>query len=170
MKITKDAVLDAVASLMRRRFDVVAERDKQFVWGDATILADLYFPAPLHCIVQFDDATHCTRERAATFANYPSDAPLNFDVRRYLADQTSGDATVAQADVLADLLPPKHGLNPTVRIRADEIEELTGPISDRIESLLSKRFAYHAGTTFHLMVENAGAKPHSQTMHRDLLD
>ena len=166
MKITKDAVLDAVASLMRRRFDVVAERDKQFVWGDATILADLYFPAPLHCIVQFDDATHCTRERAATFANYPSDAPLNFDVRRYLADQTSGDATVAQAD----LLPPKHGLNPTVRIRADEIEELTGPISDRIESLLSKRFAYHAGTTFHLMVENAGAKPHSQTMHRDLLD
>ena len=170
MKITKNAVLDAVASLMRRRFAVVAERDRQFVWGDATILADLYLPAPLHCIVQFDDAPHYTRERAATFANYPSDAPLNFDVRRYLADQTNGDTTLAQADVLADLLPPKHGFNPTVRIRADEIGELIGPLTERIESLLSKRFAFHAGTTFHLMVDNAGAKPHSQTMHRDLSD
>ena len=170
MKITKKAVLDAVASLMRRRFNVVAERDKQFVWDDATILADLYLPAPLHCIVQFDDATHCTRERSMTFANYPSDAPLNFDVRRYHADQTSGDVALAQADVLADLLPPKHGLNPTVRIRADEIDELTGPISDRIDSLLSKRFAFHAGTTFYLMVDNAGAKPHSLNMHRDLSD
>ena len=81
-------------------------------------------------------------------------------MRRYHADQTSGEAAIAQADLLADLLPPKHGLNPTVRIRADEIEELTGPLPDRIESLLSKRFAYHAGTTFHLMVDNAGAKPH----------
>ena len=170
MKITKKAVLDAVASLMRRRFNVVAERDKQFVWGNATILADLYLPAPLHCIVQFDDATHCTRERAAMFANYPSDAPLNFDVRRYLADQTNGDAALAQADRLADLLPPKHGLNPTVRIRADEIGELSGPLVDRIESLLANRFAFHAGTAFHLMVDNAGAKPHSQTMHRDVSD
>ncbi len=170
MKIAKHAVLDAVASLMRRRFDVAAERDKPFVWGDATILADLYLPAPLHCIVQFDDATHCTRERAATFANYPPDAPLNFDVRRYLADQTNGDAALAHADVLADLLPPKHGFNPTVRIRADEIAESSGPLAERIESLLAKRFAYHAGTTFHLMMDNAGAKPHSQTMHRDLPD
>jgi hypothetical protein len=170
VKVARDVILDAVASLMRRRFNVEAERKKVFVWDDATIAADLYLPAPLHCIVQFDDATHCTRERAATFANYPSDAPLNFDVRRYLADQTSGDAAIAQADILADLLPPKHGLNPTVRIRADELEELTGPLTDRIESLLSHRFAFHAGTTFHLMVDNAGAKPHSQTMHRDLSD
>jgi hypothetical protein len=133
-------------------------------------MADLYLPDPLHCIVQFDDTSHCTRERVATFANYPPDMPLNFDVRRYHADQTSGDAAIAQVDVLTDLLPPKHGLNPTVRIRADEIEELTGPLTDRIESLLSRRFAFHAGTTFHLMVDNAGAKPHSQTMHRDLSD
>ncbi len=170
MTITKNAVLDAVASLMRRRFNVDAERDKAFVWGDTTITADLYFPDPLHCIVQFDDATHCSCERAKTFANYPSDAPLNFDVRRYLADQTAGDAALAQSDVLADLIPPRHGLNPTVRIRFDEIGELSGPLADRIESLLSKRFAFHAGTTFHLMVDNAGAKPHSQTMHRNLSD
>jgi hypothetical protein len=168
--ITKQAVLDAVASLMRRRFNVTAEPNKSFVWGDTTITADLYLPDPLHCIVQFDDATHCTRERAATFANYPADAPLNFDVRRYHADQTSGDTVLAQADMLADLLPPKHGLNPTVRIRFDELNELDGPVVERIELLLSKRFAYHAGTTFHLMVDNAGAKPHSQTMYKDLSD
>jgi len=158
--ITKQAVLDAVASLMRRRFNVDAEPNKQFVWGDTTVAADLYLPDPLHCIVQFDDATHCTRERAKTFANYPSDTPLNFDVRRYLADQTPGDAALAQSDMLADLLPPKHGLNPTVRIRFDEIDEPNGPLANRIESLLSNRFACHVGTTFHLMVDNAGAKPH----------
>ena len=155
---------------MRQRFNVKAERNKQFAWGDVKIVADLYLPPPLHCIVQFDDASHCTRERAMTFANYPSDTPLNFDVRRYLADQTPGDAASAQADVLADQLPPEHDLNPTVRIRADEVEGLTGPLAERIESLLSKRFAYHAGTTFHLMVDNAGAKPHSQTMHGNLSD
>jgi len=185
MNITKDAVLDAVAALMRQRFGVTAERSKQFVWplpndvilseakdlvSNFTVIADLYLPPPLHCIVQFDDATHCTRERATTFASYPSDTPLNFDVRRYYADQTPGDAAIAQTDVLADQLPPKHGLNPTVRIRADEIEELTGPLAERIESVLSHRFAYHAGTTFHLMVDNAGAKPHSQTMHGNLSD
>src|SRR5579862_4409487 len=110
MEITKNSVLDAVASLMRQRFGVTGERDKQFAWDDAKITADLYLPAPLHCIVQFDDATHCTRERAATFANYPADTPLNFDVRRYYADQTNGDTTIAQADVLLDQLPPKHDL------------------------------------------------------------
>ena len=185
MKITKDSVLDAVASLMRQRFNVAAERNKSFVWplpsgvilseakdlaSNFTVIADLYLPPPLHCIIQFDDATHCTRERAATFANYPSDTPLNFNVRRYYADQTNGDIALAQADVLADQLPPKQGLNPTVRIRFDEIEELTGPLAERIESVLSHRFAYHAGTTFHLMVDNAGAKPHSQTMHDGLSD
>jgi hypothetical protein len=170
VKFSKNAVLDAVASLMRRRFHVEGERNKQFVWTDATFVVDLYLPAPLHCIVQFDDETHCTRERAKTLANYPSDAPLNFDVRRYLADPTPGDAALAQADMLADLLPPKHGLNPTVRVRFDEIDSLSGPIAERIESLLSTRLAFHASTTFHLMIDNAGAKPHSQTMYRDLSD
>jgi len=170
VKITKDAVLDAVAALMHQRFNVDAERNRQFVWGDVKILADLYLHTPLHCIVQFDDAPHCTRERAITFTNYPPDTPLNFDVRRYHADQTSGDVAIAHADMLADQLPPKHGLNPTVRIRSDEIEELSGPVTERIESILSHRIAYHAGTTFHLMADNAGGKPHSQTMHENLSD
>lgn len=153
MKITKDNVLDAVASLMRRRFDVVAERDKKC--GPVTV--DLYLPAPLHCAVQFDDATHCTQERAATFASYPADTPLNFDVRRYKADKTPGNAEVAEKDKLADLI---EGLNPTVRIRADEIAELTGPLEARVEALLSRRFAFHVGTTFQHMLDTAGAKPH----------
>jgi len=138
---------------MRRRFDVTGERDKQF--GPVTV--DLYLPAPLHCAVQFDDASHCTRQRAMTFMSYPADAPLNFDVRRYQADQTSGNAELAEKDKLADMI---DGLNPTVRIRYDEVEELPGTLEECVEQILSKRFAYHAGTTFHLMLENAGAKPH----------
>ena len=151
--MTRDEVLDAVASLMLRHFDVTGERNKQF--GPVTV--DLYLPAPLHCAVQFDDATHCTRERAATFASYPATAPLNFDVRRYKADQTSGSTEIAANDQRADMI---EGLNPTVRIRYDELEELPGTLEERVETILSKRFAYHAGTTFHLMLENAGAKPH----------
>ena len=153
MKITKDAVLDAVTTFIQRRFEVVAERNKEF--GPVTV--DLYLPAPLHCAIQFDDATHCTRERAATFVSYPPDTPLNFDVRRYKADKTPGDVELAEKDKLADFI---EGLNPTVRIRADEIDELTGPLEVRIEALLSHRFAFHAGTTFQHMLDAAGAKPH----------
>lgn len=153
MIVTKQTVLDAVAALMRRRFDVVAERDKTF--GPVTV--DLYLPEPMNCAVQFDDATHCTRERAATFASYPSDTPLNFDVCRYKADQTPGSVQLAASDRQADLI---DGLNPTVRIRYDEVEELQGTLEERVERILSKRFAFHAGTTFHLMLENAGGKPH----------
>ena len=131
---------------MRRRFDVAGERGKQF--GPVTV--DLYLPAPLHCAVQFDDASHCTRERAATFAGYPPDAPLNFDVRRYKADQNPGSVLLAETDRLADTIAVGQslgGLGP-------------GTLEERVEQILSKRFAYHAGTTFHLMLENAGAKPH----------
>jgi hypothetical protein len=149
----KEAVINAAASLMRRRFDMTGERDKQF----GTVTVDLYLPEPLNCAVQFDDETHCTHERAATFASYPPDTPLNFDVRRYKADQRAGNAKLAEQDRLTDLIA---GLNPTVRIRYDEIEALPGTLEERIEQILSKRFAYHAGTTFHLMLENAGAKPH----------
>ena len=56
--------------------------------------------------------------------------------------------------MLADLFRRSTDSTLTVRIRFDEIGEL-GALADRIESLLSKRFAFHAGTTFHLMVDNA---------------
>ena len=112
MSFTKHEVLDAVTSLMRRRFDVTGERDKPFDLERAdssalcssdgravtshrtpkTVTVDLYLPAPLNCAIQFDDATHCTRERAKTFASYPADTPLSFDVRRYKADQVPGSA------------------------------------------------------------------------------
>jgi hypothetical protein len=151
--MNREDVLNAVASLMRRRFGVAGKRDRRF----GPVIVDLYFPDPLNCAVQYDDATRCTRERAATFANYPPDIPLNFDVRRYQADQNPGSVERAEQERLVDLIP---GLNTTVRIRHDEIEELPGALEERVERILSKRFAYHAGTTFHLMLENAGGKPH----------
>lgn len=149
MTVSRDAVLAAVA----RCLGATGERDKVL----AGICVDLYFPAPLNCIVQFDEASHCTRERAATFAGYPADVALNFDVRRYLADTTPGDLALARQDMAIDLLPTEHGLNPTVRLRFDELSE---PLDKCVAGLLAKRFAVHAGTTFHLMLENAGAKPH----------
>ncbi|MCG3148304.1 MAG: hypothetical protein PCFJNLEI_01747 [Verrucomicrobiae bacterium] len=154
--MNRDTILAAVAALMHHRFDVTGEFDKSF----EGLVVDLYLPAPLNCIVQYDDARHCTRQRALTFADYPADAPLNFDVRRYRADQEPGDTDLARQDVLIDLLPAKHGLNPTVRIRHDEVAELPGTLEERLAAILARRFAYHAGTTFHLMLENAGAKPH----------
>lgn len=165
MNITKDTVLEAVAALMRHDFEIEGKRNQRFDWPEGSVVADLYLPAPLHCIVQFDDATHCTRERALTFGAYPEGTPLNFDVRRYRADQTDGDAQIAAADVVIDQLPPKHGLNPTVRIRADELAELNGPLAQRVEALLAKRFAYHSGTVFQGMLTNAGGKPHRN--HQD---
>lgn len=149
MTASRDEVLNAVA----RSFQVTGQRDQSF----DGIPVDLYLPAPLNCIVQFDDARHCTRERAATFADYPADVALNFDVRRYRADQSPGDPTLARQDMAIDLLPAKYGLNPTVRIRYDELSE---PLDACLTGLLAKRFAVHAGTTFHLMVDHAGAKPH----------
>jgi hypothetical protein len=165
VNITKDTVLDAVTALMRHDFEIEGKRNQRFDWPEGSVVADLYLPAPLHCIVQFDDAAHCTRERALTFSTYPDDTPLNFDVRRYRADQTAGDARLAAADVLADRLPPKQGLNPTVRIRADEVAELTGSLEQRLETLLSRRFAYHSGTVFQNMLANAGGKPHRTQGH-----
>ena len=160
----KQLVLDEI----ERRFDVRGERDKPFAWPDGTITADLYLPPPYHCIVQFDEPPHCTRQRAATIRAYPPHTPLNYTVRRYLADQSNGDPALAQADALTDLLPVRHGLNPTIRIRADELAELSGPLSQRIATLLDQRFAFHAGTTFQNMIETAGAKPHRLGSRDDL--
>jgi hypothetical protein len=161
----KQAVLDILAKLIEHRFSVVAERNKQFIWPTGSVIADMYLPAPLHCLVQLDDAAHCTRQRAAVIRGYLPETPLNYDVRRYLADTRDGDPALAQADAQADLLPLQHGFNPTVRIRFDEI---TTPLEDCIVSLLAKRFAYHAGTTFQSMLDNAGAKPHSTDLWKNL--
>jgi hypothetical protein len=161
LTISRPAVLDALTAVLHRRFGLTAERDKRF----DSFVADLYLPAPLHCVVQFDDDAHCTRERAGTFAGYPPDTPLNFDVRRYRADQLPGNADLARQDALADLLPPRLGLNPTVRIRADEITELTGSLEERVEAVLARRLAYHAGTVFQHMLDTAGAKPHRRLGH-----
>ncbi len=161
----KPAVLDTIAQLIEHRFGVVAEQNRRFDWPTGSVTADLYLPAPLHCVVQLDDPNHCTRQRAATIRAYSPDTPLNYDVRRYLADTRDGDTALAEADARADLLPLQYGLNPTVRIRYDEITE---PLDDCIIALLAKRFAYHAGTTFQKMIDTAGAKPHSTDHWRNL--
>lgn len=153
----KPVLLELLARYFEQRFGIRAESNRVFAWPEGTVRADLYLPPPLHCLVQFDDESHCTRQRADTIRQYPPGLPLNYDVRRYLADIRDGDAMLAQADALADRLPVAHGFNPTVRIRYDELHE---PLMDCLEKLLAHRFAIHAGTTFQRMIETAGGKPH----------
>ncbi|MDW8343141.1 MAG: hypothetical protein RMM51_01455 [Verrucomicrobiae bacterium] len=159
----RSVVLEELARYFERQYGVRAERDRVFLWPEGTVRADLYLPPPLHCLVQFDDEEHCTRQRAETIAQYPPDLPVNFDVRRYLNDTRDGDAAVARTDSLADRLPVAHGLNPTVRIRYDE---LTEPLRECLEKLLARRLAYHAGTTFQQMLVTAGGKPHRPVMEQ----
>ncbi len=160
MSFSRKTVIETLADIIRERFAVEAERDRVFHWPEGSVQADAYLPEPLHCLVQFDDETHCTRERARTFSTYPADMALNFDVGRYLAGQNPGSLDLAHADALADLLPARHGFNPTVRIRADEIAEQPGTLRERLECLLSRRFSVHVSTAFQAMIEAAGAKPH----------
>lgn len=150
-------LLDTLARLIAAQWGIQAERNRRFEWPEATVTADLYLPPPLHCIVQFDDERHCTRQRAATIRDHPPTLPLNFDVRRYLADTRDGDAALARQDALADVLPVAHGFNPTLRIRFDEVYE---PLEHCLRELLARRLAIHAGTTFQHMLATAGGKPH----------
>jgi hypothetical protein len=170
VRFPKRAVLQAVAALMRERFGVRAVPRRRFDWTEGVVTADLYLPPPLHCLVQFDGATRCTRERARTIAAYPPDTPLSYDTGRYLADRRRGSRAVASREARADLLPPRHELNPTVRLRADELAELTGPLPRRVAALLDQRLALNAGTEFQRLLDNAGAKPHGIHFWRQLAD
>jgi len=183
VKSQKEVVLDAVERVLSLYFNIVSERDKEFCWvmpksmqalcgrlgkelnygvsQEINIVAQAFFPDPINCIIQFDDETHCNQERARIFDLYPPGIPLNFDVWKYTQDQrTGGTTSVIFNDVMTDLLAPLNGLNPTVRIRRDEVGLSVSEYEAKIRSLLARRFAIHAGTTFGHMLDNAGAKPH----------
>lgn len=101
------------------------------------------------CIIEFDELQHFTAFRARTFEHYPADARLGFDVDAYrsLCNQHATDALNKGAagyrkpkpefpfdggraaqralfDACRDLLPVRHGLEPTVRISEFELPSL----------------------------------------------
>jgi hypothetical protein len=99
---------------------------------------------------------------------------LSFSVRTYLelcreAAARGGSALKQKQqafhDALVDLLPPAHGLNPTLRIAQAELvdnprQELReSELEKRLAKLLDERVAFRANTTFLHMLRHPSAKP-----------
>lgn len=175
MKLTTDTIVAALERLFQEHFRARCERRKTVPWlvheGKPIVVA-AYFGAPVNCIFEFDDARRLNGDRLREMENYPPDAPLGFDFALYrelcAASRTRRSAATkrqAAIDARVDLLPPKHGLNPTLRLAAAEIEErFTGRMNERklrevIASLLDKRLSVHAGTTFLQLIEHPSGKP-----------
>ncbi len=138
------------------------------------IIVAARFGPPLSLLFEFDDATHFNRWRARALELYPVEAPLSFSVRACMelchdarARRVSSAKLRQQAfrDALVDLLPPAHGLNPTLRIARAELvdsprQELReSELEKRLVKLLDERVAFRANTTFLHMLRHPSAKP-----------
>ncbi len=175
MKLDAETVLRALAEVLREKFRVACERRKTFPWlrhRGTPLVAAAYFPPPLHCLAEFDPAERLNRDRGRTLERYPVDVPLGFDFVLYrqwcAASAAKADARSrrqAEHDVQLDLLPPRHGLNPTLRLAEPEIrQKIVGRVTGdklraALESLLEKRLSLHPGTTFLKLLEHPSGKP-----------
>ena len=139
---------------------------------DGFLTPDAYFPKPYHFIFEFDELQHFTRFREQTFRFYHEDMPLAYVPEKYLkfcqqyhaealakgpdrfrrrtADFPYVNGRAAQRaffDTFRDWLPPRHGLNPTVRLAEFEVTsilsgELTGDAAKSyIKRLICERLA-----------------------------
>lgn len=141
--------------------------DGLFAKADGYLIPDAYFPEPYHFIFEFDELQHFTAFRKQTLEVYPEGVPLAFDRHKYIqfcvkyqeaaiqkgtdrfrrktADFPFINGRAAQRaffDTFRDLLPPLHGLRPTLRLAEFEVAnilsgKLTGETArDYICSLL----------------------------------
>ncbi len=140
--------------------------------SDGYLTPDAYFPEPHNFIFEFDELQHFTNYRETTFRFYSEHIPLAYETEVYLkfcqqhqiaalakgpdrfrrktADFPYVNGRAAQRayfDTFRDWLPPKHGLNPTLRLAEFEvIPILNGTLKDNdandfMEALISKRLA-----------------------------
>ena len=108
---------------------------------------DAYFGGSFNFIFELDELQHFSTARLKTCELYPSDLQIAFDIQKYQlycqmyhekADKYRRSKTTvdfnfiggrtaqrAYLDCFRDILPPLHGLNPTIRIAEFEIEEVT---------------------------------------------
>lgn len=109
---------------------------------------DGYLPG-LNCLIEFDELQHFTEHRKTTLDHYPAAIPLGFDLGNYRtwcgvhADRAfrkgppgyrkpkkefpfDGGRVAQRAlfDAYRDLLPPSHGLAPTIRVSEFQIPSL----------------------------------------------
>lgn len=168
-------VLDVLEELLCGKYRARCERNKRFVWlqcAGKQIVAAAYFGPPLHCLFAFDPDERCNRDRGRTLAKYPANAPLGFSFPLYQElcassrrKSTPQTRRLAREDAALDLLPPKHGLNPTLRLAETEVREgIHGPVTDRklrvaLNDLLEKKLSLHVGTTFQQLLDHPSGKP-----------
>ena len=125
---------------------------------------DAYFGDSFNFILEFDEHQHFSTSRLKTLESYPSDLQVGFSVEEYKgycqqycfgADKYRyskktkdfkfpGGRTAQRAylDCFRDILPPLHGLKPTVRIAQFEVLDITSnnPKSqDNIRQLLIRK-------------------------------
>jgi hypothetical protein len=91
---------------------------------------DFYLPAH-RMIIEFDERQHFTLPRAASLRAYPTTVPLGFDKERWIAlceeiqaadnDPFYRDEQRAFYDSIRDIVAPKMGFKPVVRIFEQDI-------------------------------------------------
>jgi hypothetical protein len=146
------------------------DRGGLFAKVDGYLIPDAYFPEPYHFIFEFDELQHFTVFRQQTLVRYPEDLLLAFNrpqyiqfcveyhesaiqkgterFRRKTADFPFVNGRAAQRaffDTFRDVLPPLHGLRPTLRFAEFEVVEIlnstvTGQAArEFVSSLLKQR-------------------------------
>ena len=90
---------------------------------------DYYLPS-VDLILEFDESQHFTEPRQLSLKHYPREWDVGFSIAHWIQlcqqinakDDTPPDRDERRAwyDTLRDLLPPFHGMRPTVRIYADD--------------------------------------------------
>ena len=111
-----------------------------------TLKSDAYIGGDYNCLLEFDEFQHFSSARAIALRMLPPNIPLGFSRVRYLeycqANSQAADlyrfrkrtsdfdfdggrtAQRAYFDCFRDLLPTVHGLRPTIRITAFEVESI----------------------------------------------
>lgn len=120
--LTLQGVLSSLESL--RGFN-------DFIRSGTVSPCDFFMPEP-GFIVEFDESQHFTVPRRQALSLYPSELPTGFSVERWISlcdnhqakdnDPPYRDEQRAWYDTLHDLLPPFHGLGPTVRIYSRDLD------------------------------------------------
>lgn len=102
-----------------------------FVKTESLPPCDFFVPKP-GFIVEFDESQHFTVPRKIALSLYPPDYHVGFSIDRWISlcdehntkdnDPPYRDEQRAWYDTLRDLIPSMHGLKPTIRLYAAEME------------------------------------------------
>jgi len=118
---------DLLRQICQRLEELRGHRD--FVKSLQVPPCDFYVANPPF-ILEFDESQHFTHARHVSLSHYPPEVKVGFPVSRWkelcrLIDARDDeppdrDERRAWYDTLRDLVPTLHGLNPTVRVYANE--------------------------------------------------